>query len=95
MFHDSLHQIGGLRRGWQVPGTREHICNTYERNIMMDRYGMVRLCFSTGFPGIQLLGRGDLKKFWEGWDKVRAQMRKCNKPCGISHSVRRESATLR
>lgn len=95
MYHDSLHQIGGLRRGWQVPGTREHICNTYERNIMMDRYGMVRLCFSTAFQGMQLRGQGDLRKFWEGWDKVRAQMRKCNKPCGISHSVRRESATLR
>jgi len=95
MYHDSMHAGGQVRRGWQAAGTSAHICGTYDRNIMLDRYGVARLCFSHEFPGARLESGSDLRAFWEGWDDTRARMRQCNRPCGISHSVRRESATIR
>lgn len=94
MYHRSMHAGGKLKRGWQLDGTSEHICNTYERNVMVDRYGFARLCFAPSFRGAQLADRGDLARFWASADDIRARMRTCNRPCGISHSVRRESATL-
>ncbi len=96
MYFTSLLASGETSRGWQARTvTSEHICNTYERNIMVDHYGVARLCFSTAFPGARLQVYGDLRRFWEGSDFIRERMRKCNRYCGISHSVRRESATLR
>lgn len=94
MYHRSMHARGELQRGWRLPGTAEHICNSYERNIMLDRYGLARLCFSQEFPGRRIEKRGDLERFWKRAWRTRSRMRKCNRPCGISHSVRRESATL-
>lgn len=95
-YHQDAHAAGQLGRGWQVPGTREHICDTHDRNIMLDRLGGARLCFSTAFPGASLRDAGSLREFWavtaEGW---RDRMRGCNRPCGISHSVRRVPATSR
>ena len=96
MYHRSMRVHDDLRAGWELPGTSEHICNTYDRNVMLDRYGFARLCFAPGFDGMQLERRGDLSRFWNGPDaeRIRARMRTCNRPCGISHSVRRESATV-
>lgn len=96
MYFRSLRASRNLDQGWDDnTGTQEHICNTYERNIMVDHYGMARLCFSTGFPGKRLAAYGDLTRFWTGADPIRARMRSCNAYCGISHSVRRESSTLK
>ena len=96
MYFSSLQGAPDLRRGWSSERmTREHICNTYERNIMVDHYGMARLCFSQAFAGAQLRERGDLARFWASAGPVRDQMRRCNRTCGISHSVRREPSTLR
>lgn len=95
MYLTSLREGAGLDRGWASPTrTREHICNTYERNIMVDHYGVARLCFSTEFRGASLSAPGDLRTFWDGANDVRAQMRGCNRLCGVSHSVRRTSCTL-
>jgi MoaA/NifB/PqqE/SkfB family radical SAM enzyme len=95
MYFRSLGTAADLARGWSSRrGTDEHICNTYERNIMVDHYGVARLCFSTGFPGMKLAARGDLRRFWEGAEPIRQQMRRCNHYCGISHSVRRETSTI-
>ncbi len=95
MYFRSLGRIGDLGRGWASDGrTEEHICNTYERNVMVNEYGMARLCFSTGFPGMQLEKYGDLRRFWEGAGSIRAEMRQCNRFCGISHSVRRATSTV-
>ena len=95
MYFRSLHASRKIAKGWgDDTGTQEHICNTYERNIMVDHYGVARLCFSTGFPGKALRVRGDLARFWDGADPIRARMRMCNAYCGISHSVRREQSTL-
>lgn len=95
MYLRSLHGMDDGARGWgSSTRTTEHICSTYERNIMVDHYGMARLCFSNSFRGEQLSAEGDLRRFWFGTDDVRAEMRQCNRLCGISHSVRRLSATV-
>lgn len=96
MYFHSLHASPFIHLGWRAPsGTRDHICNSYERNIMVDHYGMARLCFAPAFPGMQLEKYGDLRAFWEGSDAIRARMALCNRYCGISHSVRRENGTLK
>jgi len=95
MYFDSLDGADDLSEGWaSKTETTKHICNTYERNIMIDHYGVARLCFSTGFRGVPLKADGDLRRFWFETNDVRTEMRSCNKFCGISHSVRRESSTL-
>lgn len=97
MYFHSIAKSQTALKGWSSPaGTEEHICNTYERNIMVDVEGMARLCFSTAFDGLKLRKPGDLRRFWqEVAVPVRHEMASCNRYCGISHSVRRESATLR
>lgn len=84
-------------KGWRSQmGTSEHICNTYERNVMIDTTGLARLCFSSGFKGMPLRQRGDLRKFWYDFAPVvRESMKSCNRYCGISHSVRRQHATVK
>jgi MoaA/NifB/PqqE/SkfB family radical SAM enzyme len=95
MYFQSLRTGRDLEKGWAAPAqTSKHICNTYERNIMVDHYGVARLCFSTDFRGARLRAEGDLRKFWLQSEDIRRKMRKCNKFCGISHSVRRISSTL-
>ncbi|MEE3368124.1 MAG: radical SAM protein [Planctomycetota bacterium] len=95
LYHKSVQAHADASRGWAGQGTSEPICNSYERNIMVNMFGEARLCFSTGFPGTILKRHGDLRKFWYGNDRLRRQMAKCTAPCGISHSVRRASATIR
>jgi hypothetical protein len=96
MYFRSLQRSTKIEKGWgDDTGTLDHICNSYERNIMVDHYGMARLCFSPRFPGQQLDKPGDLTRFWHNADSIRARMRDCNAYCGISHSVRRENATLK
>ncbi|MDX2253293.1 MAG: radical SAM protein [Nitrospira sp.] len=91
-FHDvsldSTRRLGWLSR----KGTTEHICNSYDRNIMVGVDLSMKLCFSPTFPSRPWKKPGDLRSFWEGatW---RGEMAKCNRYCGISHSVRRQSAT--
>jgi len=95
MYFRSLTGASDLGRGWHSKtATQEHICNSYDRNIMVNHYGVARLCFSGQFPGKTLQRSGDLKRFWLGSDNIRKLMRSCNQFCGISHSVKRESSTL-
>lgn len=95
MYWHSLNASHDLSRGWASEGrTSEHICNTYDRNIMVDVYGVARLCFSTAFGSMKLEKPGDLRHFWESAGAIRREMAMCNRFCGISHSVRRESSTL-
>lgn len=96
MYFEGLADIDDRARGWgAASGTRDHICNSYERNVMINHYGFARLCFSDQFPGKDLRKAGDFREFWETASLVRARMRDCNQFCGISHSVRRESSTLK
>lgn len=82
--------------GWDNRGTTEAICNSYDRNIMIDLHGVARLCFSSTYPGAQLERRGDLAAFWNQVSlPIRDRMVGCKQFCGISHSVRREPSLLR
>ena len=94
MYVESVNRNRDAIRGWgHRAGTRDHICNSYERNIMVDLYGNARLCFSFG-TSFELKEPGDLRRFWfERSAADRKEMRRCNRYCGISHSVRRENAT--
>ncbi len=95
MYHRSVNNNRDAHLGWRgTTGIEQHIYNTYERNIMVDLYGNARLCFSTAYPSYLLKNRGDLKCFWENSDAIRDNMRYCNSYCSISHSVRKENATL-
>ena len=95
MYFKSLKDISDLELGWgSRSGTKELICNSYDRNIMVSQYGVARLCFSTAFNGMQLEKQGDLKRFWDAGFETRLKMSKCKQFCGISHSVRAESTTV-
>lgn len=95
MYVRSVNAGTDNAQGWSASTrTSAHICNTYERNIMVNPYGLARLCFSSAFRGMPLRARGDLRRFWIGAEDIREKMRSCNALCGISHSVRRESSTL-
>jgi sulfatase maturation enzyme AslB (radical SAM superfamily) len=95
MYLESMLAAPDREKGWASSAlTRDHICNTGERNIMVNRYGLARLCFSSGFRGVQISEPGDLKRFWENSHDIRQEMAVCNRPCGVSHSVRAVSATV-
>ena len=95
MYFRSLQSDETTRYGWHAGlCTSDHICDSYLRNIMVDLEGVARLCFSPSFQGMQLEKPSDLKVFWESAASLREQMTSCNALCGISHSVRRISATM-
>lgn len=95
MYFRSLSGAPDLAKGWgSRTRTTEHICNTYDRNIMVDHYGVARLCFAGDFRGEPLQRYGDLRRFWDTSQDIREKMTACNQLCGISHSVRRETSTL-
>jgi MoaA/NifB/PqqE/SkfB family radical SAM enzyme len=97
IYHQSIQENRNAGSGWlHRKGTREPICNTYDRNIMVDLYGNAGLCFNSAFPSCPLKVRGDLTTFWyERSLPIRKKMLTCRRYCGISHSVRRENATLK
>ena len=95
LYHRSMHANDDASRGWLAKGTEEPICNSYERNIMVDMFGEARLCFSDAFPGRMLRKRGDMAKLWYRSGRTCRKMAKCTACCGISHSVRRESCTIK
>ncbi len=92
----SVRSCATRLRGWSNAGTSEAICNSYDRNIMVDLYGVARLCFSSIYPGVQLERRGDLAEFWNAASlPIREKMIGCKQFCGISHSVRKEPSLLK
>lgn len=92
----SVNACQSRLQGWSNAGTTDAICNSYDRNIMIDLYGVARLCFSTTYPGAQLAEPGDLAEFWQTVSlPIRERMIGCKQFCGISHSVRKESSLLR
>jgi hypothetical protein len=78
--------------GKQLP---ESICNAADRNIAIDSWGKMRLCFAYMWGWTTWSKAGDLRRFWENDAlELRDAMRGCARYCGISHSLRRESATV-
>ena len=96
MYLQSLLDGKQVYKGWNsTHQTPEHICDTYERNVMIDVFGNMRLCFSEAFPSVQWKKKGDLKRFWESTSlPIAERMKCCNRYCGISHSVRKEPSTI-
>lgn len=95
-YFRNLNGKPNLTLGWNYNHTTNmQICNSPERNIMVDLNGRASLCFSTAFPRTLLEAPGDMRRFWEGSTTLKAEMEKCCALCGISHSVRREHATSR
>lgn len=95
-YFRSLWQVpeANLRKSWLCGvDTAEHFCDSPDRNVMVDLDGCASLCFSRAFRVQKLSEPGDMRRFWDGAGDVREEMRSCNRLCGISHSVRRASAT--
>lgn len=94
-FRDLWRQPG-LEAGWV--GERQttlHVCNSGERNVVVDARGRAGLCFSSMFPRWELRVSGDMRRFWQDWSwDAREAMKNCNCLCGLSHSFRREHATF-
>lgn len=96
MYLRSVNSCASRLIGWGNAGTTEAICNSYDRNIMIDLYGKAKLCFSNSYPAVQLNVKGDLKEFWETSSlPIRDAMIGCKQFCGISHSVRKSTSLLR
>jgi len=99
MYLRSVAKCKSPLAGWAATrdrGTDEAICNSYDRNIMIDLYGNARLCFNTIFPSFPLQKRGDLEYYWQEWSTpLRDCMVGCKQFCGISHSVRASESTIK
>ena len=93
MYHRSIRESGEAIRGWSGRGTQEHICATYEKNVMIDLQGVARLCFSTAFRGLKVKRRGDLRRFWLGAASIRRKMKKCRAYCGMADMCSRVNST--
>ncbi len=89
----SLRGQLNLRRGWGSGVELEQdLCNSYERNIMLDHYGQAGWCFSNCAPRVMVKTGPELRAFWEDSELARMELGTlgCRRLCGISHSVRRE-----
>jgi MoaA/NifB/PqqE/SkfB family radical SAM enzyme len=94
-YYLDLQGRADMRRGWELDlRTSEHICNCYERNLVVGLYGEVGHCYSfQNFLPVQYRQPGDLTRFWES-NNQRDAMKSCNRLCSIGHSNRNVSASL-
>lgn len=94
-YYEDLQGHANMARGWDLKlQTREHICNCYERNLVVGLYGEIGHCYSfENFPPVKYQQRGDLARFWDT-NNQREAMKSCNRLCSIGHSNRNVSATL-
>lgn len=91
-----LKSIRNPLMGWNSSReTSTAICNSYDRNIMLDLYGNARLCFSELYPSIKV-SPDSLEDYWNRVSvPIRNCMVGCKQYCGISHSVRASESTLK
>lgn len=95
MYFRSVNKTAQALKGWSgSDGTEEAICNSYDRNIMVDVYGYAGLCFSPVFPHFPVTEPGELTRLWNT-QVLRDCMVGCKRFCGISHSVRASESTLK
>ena len=96
MYFRSLRAIPNRLLGWRGDfTTTEHICNSYDRNIWVTERSDMFLCCDSRWPGKVWEKPGDMRDFWEGATELRGKMASCNRLCGISHSLRNTSATVK
>ncbi len=95
MYFRSVSRCRSRIRGWRSGArTRECICNSVDRNIVLDINGTARFCFARSFLSHPLRKPGDMKIFWDQRPEWREKMLACNLCCAISHSMRSESGTF-
>ena len=82
------HQGGPLQ-------TTKRLCDSPERNLVIEFGGAMRLCPFPKFPYTPYRGRGDLARYWYSpeTEAVRAEMRECRDVCGMCHAYRREPSS--
>jgi MoaA/NifB/PqqE/SkfB family radical SAM enzyme len=75
--------------------TTGKLCNSYERNVVVEVEARLRLCFHAKYPGKAYRERGDLRKFWYSpeTEELHARMRGCRDFCGICHTFKEQPAT--
>ena len=96
MYFRSLRKNPLVAMGWSADlSTDEHVCNSYDRNVWVSDRGVVQLCCDARWEGRQWEKAGDLAAFWGESGAQREAMGSCNRLCGISHSLRNTSSTLR
>ena len=77
-------------------GLTEAICNSHERNIMVDHLGEVQLCFAMrsifGGKSVGNIRSSDLSDLWAGdeAEAARGIMERCRRPCGMLNCHRRQ-----
>lgn len=93
-YYEDLQGHPNMALGWNANlGTTEHICNCYERNLVVGLYGEIGHCYNfTAFPPIKYRAVGDLTNFWND-NQQREAMSSCNRLCAVGHSNRNVSAT--
>ncbi len=95
MYFRSISRCEDRDKGWRSQaGTDECICNSVDRNIVLDIDGNARYCFGRDFYSFPLQQPGDMSIFWERRGAWRQKMNACNRCCAISHSLRMEPGTL-
>jgi MoaA/NifB/PqqE/SkfB family radical SAM enzyme len=95
MYFRSISQCRSRIRGWHSGAQTEAcICNSVDRNIVVDIDGTARFCFARNFHSMPLREPGDMATFWGSRKDWRKKMLSCNLCCAISHSMRSESCTL-
>lgn len=78
--------------------TAEPVCGSADRNVMVNMFGEVQLCFGMkGLTGGRALGdvrTSSLRELWTGEQAARARgiMDHCRKNCGMLHCHRREGS---
>ena len=93
MYVRSVNRLPGQFRNWGAM-TDDPICDSGDRNIMVDLDGVASLCFTKEFERRKLSIRGDLREFWEGADPIRRSMSGCRRLCGIADCVRKASQVV-
>jgi MoaA/NifB/PqqE/SkfB family radical SAM enzyme len=75
--------------------TTVNLCNSFDRNVVVEVESRMRLCFHSKFPGTVYRERGDLRKFWYAPETaaLRVSMRECRDFCGICHTFKEQPAT--
>ncbi len=78
----------------------EQVCNSHEKNIMVDMYGNIQLCFNMRqLNNGNFLGNtrnNDLKNIWPSQDArtVRNKMSTCRASCGMMVCHKKESVSI-
>jgi MoaA/NifB/PqqE/SkfB family radical SAM enzyme len=85
---ERYHQGGEL-------GTSEQVCDSPDRNVVVEVGGDVRLCCYPKFPSTPYQKWGDLARYWSApeTEELRVRMRACRDLCGTCHAFCRYPST--